>query len=308
MFDAGVPLKKPVAGIAMGLIKEGDRIAILTDILGNEDFLGDMDFKVAGTVDGITACQMDMKIKGIKFETIEKALAQAKEGRLHILGKMNEAMAAPRADLSDFAPRLTTIKVPTDAIGLIIGPGGKNIRAITADSGVEDITIQDDGTLTIAALDGESAAKAKAIIEGMLKEPEEGEIYRGKVTQVREGLGAIMEFLPKKEGLLHISEIDYNRVENVSDLIQVGDEFEVKLIAVKGDGKFSLSRKALMEKPEGYVERERRPREGGGDRGGDRGRRNGYGDRGGRGGGDRGGDRRGGGGDRGGERRGGGRF
>lgn len=309
LFDAGVPLKKPVAGIAMGLIKEGDRIAILSDILGNEDFLGDMDFKVAGTVDGITACQMDMKIKGIKFETIEKALAQAKVGRLHILGKMNDALGTHREDLSTFAPRLTTIKVPTDAIGLIIGPGGKNIRAITADSGVEDITIEDDGTLTIAALDGASAAKAKAIIEGMLREPEEGATYKGKVTQVREGLGAIMEFLPKKEGLLHISEIDYNRVENVSDLIQVGDEFDVKLIAVKPDGKFSLSRRALMEKPEGYVERERRPREGG-DRGGDRGRRNGYGDRGGRGG-DRGGDRRGGGdrgGDRGGERRGGGRY
>jgi polyribonucleotide nucleotidyltransferase len=226
---------------------------------------------------------------------------------MHILGKMAEAISTPREDLSTFAPRLTTIKVPVDAIGLIIGPGGKNIRAITADSGVEDITIEDDGTLTIAALDGESAAKAKAMIDGMLREPEEGEIYHAKVTQVREGLGAIMEFLPKKEGLLHISEIDYNRVENVSDIIQVGDEFDIKLIAVKPDGKFSLSRKALMEKPEGYVERERRPRE---DRGGDRGHRNGrgggYGDRRGGGGRDRG-ERSDRGGDRG-ERRGGGRY
>jgi polyribonucleotide nucleotidyltransferase len=187
---------------------------------------------------------------------------------------------------------MTTIKVPTDCIGLIIGPGGKNIRAIQADSGVADITIEDDGTLTISAVNGESAAKAKAIIEGMLREPEEGATYKGKVTQVREGLGAIMEFLPKKEGLLHISEIDYNRVENVSDLIQVGDEFDIKLIAVKPDGKFSLSRKALMEKPEGYVERERAPREDRGDRGGYRGGRDG--DRRGGGGGFRGGGDRGG--------------
>jgi polyribonucleotide nucleotidyltransferase len=295
LFNAGVKLKKPVAGIAMGLIKEGDRTAVLSDILGNEDFLGDMDFKVCGTRDGITACQMDMKIKGISFELLEKALMQAREGRMHILGKMDEAISAPAEDLSPFAPRMTTLKVPVDMIGLVIGPGGKMIRSIVADSGVEDITIEDDGTLTIAAINGESAAKAKAIIDGLLREPEEGEVYHAKVTQVREGLGAIMEFLPKKEGLLHISEIDYNRVENISDLIQVGDEFDVKLLAVKPDGKFSLSRRALMEKPEGYVERERAPRgdrdDRGGFRGGDRGDRRGGGGgfRGnGRGGGDRG--------------------
>jgi polyribonucleotide nucleotidyltransferase len=293
LFDAGVHLKKPVAGIAMGLIKDNDRSAVLSDILGNEDFLGDMDFKVCGTRDGITACQMDMKIKGIDFALLEKALLQAKEGRLHILSKMDEALAAPRADLSDYAPRMTSMKVPVDMIGLIIGPGGKMIREIQSTSGVEDITIEDDGTLTISAVTGESAAKAKAMIDGLLREPEEGATYKAKVTQVREGLGAIMEFLPKKEGLMHISEIDYNRVENVGDLIQVGDEFDVKLIAVKGDGKFSLSRKALMVPPEGYVER---PRRDDGDRGGDR--RGGGGFRGGdrdrRGGG--GGDRRGGGG------------
>ncbi|MDP4236738.1 MAG: polyribonucleotide nucleotidyltransferase, partial [Bacteroidota bacterium] len=221
LYDAGVPLKKPVAGIAMGLIKEGDRSAVLSDILGNEDFLGDMDFKVTGTREGITACQMDMKIKGISFELLEKALLQAREGRLFILDKMDAAIAAPKPDLSDFAPRLTTIKVPVDCIGLIIGPGGKMIRSIQAESGVDDISIEDDGTLTIAATNGTAAAKAKAMIDGLLKEPEEGEIYHAKVTQVREGLGAIMEFLPKKEGLMHISEIDYNRVENVSDLIQV---------------------------------------------------------------------------------------
>ncbi len=289
LYDAGVPLKKPVAGIAMGLIKEGDRSAVLSDILGNEDFLGDMDFKVTGTRDGITACQMDMKIKGISFELLEKALMQARDGRIHILDKMDASISAPKPELSDFAPRLTTIMIPVDCIGLIIGPGGKMIRAIQADSGVDDISIEDDGRLTIAATNGVAAAKAKAMIEGLLAEPEEGATYRGKVTQVREGLGAIMEFMPKKEGLMHISEIDYNRVENVSDLIHVGDEFDVKLIAVKGDGKFSLSRKALLEKPEGYVERERAPRRDD-DRGGDR--RGGGDDR--RGGGDR--DRRGGGG------------
>lgn len=289
LFDGGVKLKKPVAGIAMGLIKEGDRSAILSDILGNEDFLGDMDFKVCGTRDGITACQMDMKIKGIDFALLERALMQAKEGRMHILGKMDEAITTPRGDLSAYAPRMTSIKIPVDMIGLVIGPGGKMIREIQAESGVEDISIEDDGTITISAVTGESAKKAQDMIEGLTKLPEEGTVYTAKVTQVREGLGVIMEFLPKKEGLMHISEIDYNRVENIGDLIQVGDVFDVKLIAVKPDGKFSLSRRALLEPPEGYVERPRREGGfgGGGGRGGDR-----------RGGGDR--DRRGGGGGRGG--------
>jgi len=302
LFDAGVPLKKPVSGIAMGLIKEGDSVAILSDILGNEDHLGDMDFKVTGTADGITACQMDMKIKGINFEVLERALMQARDGRMHILSKMNEALSAPKSELSTYAPRLTTIKIPVDMIGLIIGPGGKTIRQIQSEAGVE-INIEEDGTITIAALSGEASDKAKAFISGLVAEPEEGATYSGRVTQVREGLGAIVEFLPKKEGLLHISEIDHMRIENVADVIQVGDVFDVKLIAVKPDGKYSLSRKALMEKPEGYVER---PREDRGDRGG-RDDRGGY--RGG-GGGDRrgGGDNRGGGGDRrgGGDNRGGG--
>ena len=295
LFDAGVTLKKPVAGIAMGLIKEDSRSAVLSDILGNEDFLGDMDFKVCGTRDGITACQMDMKIKGIDFALLEKALMQAKDGRIFILDKMDTALGTPREELSQYAPRMTTLKVPVDMIGLIIGPGGKMIREIQSESGVEDITIEDDGTLTISAIDGGSAKKAQDMIEGLIRLPEEGTVYRAKVTQVREGLGAIMEFLPKKEGLMHISEIDYNRVENIGDVIQVGDEFDVKLIAVKPDGKFSLSRKALLEKPEGYVERPPRERNGfgGGGRGGDR-----------RGGGGFGGDRRGGGGGRGGYDRG----
>ena len=295
LYDAGVPLKKPVSGIAMGLIKEGDRVAILSDILGNEDHLGDMDFKVCGTRDGITACQMDMKIKGIDFNLLERALMQAKEGRLFILDKMDATISSPKSELSPYAPRLTTVKVPVDAIGLVIGPGGKTIRQIQQDAGVE-INIEEDGTVTIAALSGEASDRAKQFIQALIAEPEEGATYTGRVTQVREGLGAIVEFLPKKEGLLHISEIDYQRVENVSDVIQVGDVFDVKLIAVKPDGKFSLSRKALLPMPEGYEER---PREHYGDRGGDRG---GHGDR-------RGGDRRdghrgGGGGDR---RNGGGR-
>jgi polyribonucleotide nucleotidyltransferase len=304
LWDAGVPLKKPVSGIAMGLIKEGDKVAILSDILGNEDHLGDMDFKVTGTTEGITACQMDMKIKGISFDVMERALLQAKDGRLHILAKMNEALTAPKTELSTYAPRLTTVKIPVDMIGLIIGPGGKTIRSIQAEAGVE-INIEEDGTITIAALSGEASDKAREMINGLVAIPEEGGTYSGRVVQVREGLGAIVEFLPKKEGLLHISEIDHQRIENVSDVIQVGDVFDVKLIAVKPDGKYSLSRKALMELPEGFVERP--PRDdrggfGGGDRGGYGGdRRNGGGDR--RGGGDRGGDNRGGGG---GDRRGGG--
>ena len=237
LYDAGVKLKKPVAGIAMGLIKEGDRAAVLSDILGNEDFLGDMDFKVCGTRDGITACQMDMKIKGIDFALLERALHQAKEGRIHILDKMNEALSSPREDLSEFAPRMTSMKIPVEMIGLIIGPGGKMIREIQATSGVDDITIEDDGTLTISATSGTAADKAREMVEGLIRIPEEGTVYNAKVTQVREGLGAIMEFLPKKEGLMHISEIDYNRVETIGDIIQVGDVFEVKLIAVKPDGK-----------------------------------------------------------------------
>ena len=283
MYDAGVPLKKPVSGIAMGLIKEGERVAILSDILGNEDHLGDMDFKVCGTRDGITACQMDMKIKGIDFDLLERALMQAKEGRLFILDKMDATISAPKAELSAYAPRLTTIKVPVDAIGLVIGPGGKTIRQIQQDAGVE-INIEEDGTVTIAALSGEASDRAKQFIQALIAEPEEGATYTGRVTQVREGLGAIVEFLPKKEGLLHISEIDYQRVENVSDVIQVGDVFDVKLIAVKPDGKFSLSRKALLPVPEGWEERprEHHDRGGYGDRGhGDRrgggDRRNGHG-------------------------------
>jgi polyribonucleotide nucleotidyltransferase len=296
MFDAGVPLKKPVSGIAMGLIKEGDRVAILSDILGDEDHLGDMDFKVCGTKDGITACQMDMKVQGLSLETLKRALHQAREGRMHILGKMNEVLPEHRSELSPYAPRFTVIFVPVEAIGAVIGSGGETIRALTKETNTE-INIEDDGKVTIAAVSGEDAEKAIAMIKQLTRKPQEGEVYNAKVMEVREGLGAIVEFLPKTKGLLHISQWDYNRVEFISDVVKAGDRIDVKLIEIQSDGKFRLSRKALLPAPEGYVEPEPRPRRDDGDRGGYRGGRDG--DRGGyRGGrdGDRGGYRGGGGG------------
>jgi len=297
LMAGGVPLKKPVAGIAMGLIKDEnrDRVAILSDILGDEDHLGDMDFKVTGTADGITACQMDIKIQGISLEVMRGALDQAREGRLHILGKMTEAISEAREDLSPFAPRLTTIQIPVEMIGAVIGSGGETIRGIVAESGAE-ISIEEDGTVVIAAVSGESSQKAVEMIRALTEQPEPGKVYRGKVTQIREGLGAIIEFLPRKTGLLHISQIDHHRVENVEDVLSVGDRVEVKLVEIQDDGKFRLSRKALIPRPEGMEEeqpRERRDGDRGGYRGGnrdDRGNRGG--DRGGDRGDDRGGDRR----------------
>ncbi len=244
LMDAGVPIKKPVAGIAMGLIKEGERTAILSDILGNEDHLGDMDFKVAGTKDGITGFQMDIKIQGISFEIFERALAQARTGRLHILDVMSQTISEPRAELSKYAPRLTTIKVPTDMIGAIIGPGGKNIRQITADTGTE-INIEDDGTVVIAAVDGEAAAKALAIINRIVEVPEVGKVYQGKVTRLMD-FGCFVEYLPGKEGLVHISHLDINRVEKVSDVVNIGDPIEVKLVEKDSEGRYNLSRKVLL--------------------------------------------------------------
>jgi len=272
LMDAGVPIKKAVAGIAMGLIMEDDRTAILSDILGDEDFLGDMDFKVAGTQDGITACQMDIKIEGLSIDLMKTALAQAKEGRLHILGKMNEVLDAPREDLSEYAPRFTSISVPVDTIGAIIGSGGETIRSITKDTGCE-INIDDEGTVLIASASKESTDAAIAIIEQLIRKPEAGEIYKGKIVEIREGLGAFVEILPKQKGLLHISEIAYERTENVEDVLTVGEEVEVKLLEIR-DGKFRLSRRALLEKPEGWEERPPRRRD---DRGGrDNNRSGGY--------------------------------
>ncbi len=247
LMDAGAPLAKSVAGIAMGLIKEGDDVAVITDILGNEDHLGDMDFKVAGTRDGITAFQMDIKIRGISFEIMERALAQAKEGRYHILGIMEQSIGAPRAELSPFAPRMTTMKIPVDMIGAVIGPGGKVIKNIVQQTGAE-VNIEDDGSVVIAAVSVDSSDKAREMIERLVELPEVGKIYKGTVKRLMD-FGAFVEFLPGKEGLLHISQIDHKRINKVEDVFKLGDEVEVKLMEVDDMGRYNLSRKALIENP-----------------------------------------------------------
>jgi polyribonucleotide nucleotidyltransferase len=244
LMDAGVPIKKAVAGIAMGLVKEGDKYAILSDILGNEDHLGDMDFKVAGTDEGITAFQMDIKIHGISFDIMVKALQQAKEGRMHILKAMNETIAQPKEFLSQYAPRLITMKVDTDQIGLIIGPGGKTIQGMQRLFGVE-IAIDDDGTVNIASPNKDSANKCKEYIKKMTANPEVGEIYDGVITKIMD-FGAFVEILPGKEGLLHISQIDNKRVNKVTDYFKEGDKVTVKLLKIE-NGKFSLSRRELLK-------------------------------------------------------------
>lgn len=261
-MDAGIPIKKQVAGIAMGLITEGDQVAILSDILGDEDHLGDMDFKVAGTADGITACQMDIKIKGLSLDIVRRALEQAREGRLQILRIMNECIDKPRPELSRYAPRLTTIKIPVEMIGMVIGPGGATIREITKQTNTE-ISIEEDGTVIIAAVNQENAQMAIDWIKGLTREPELGETYHAKVKEVREGLGAIVEFLPKKQGLLHISQIAHERVHNILDYVKPGDIVELKLIEIQPDGKFRLSRKALLPPPEDISEGSNRPTSGG---------------------------------------------
>jgi polyribonucleotide nucleotidyltransferase len=245
LMDAGVKLKKPVAGIAMGLIKEEDNIAILSDILGSEDHFGDMDFKVAGTTDGITAIQMDIKIRGISFDIMEKALAQAHDGRLHILGIMSQVISEGRADISPYAPHLYTIQVPTDLIGAVIGPGGKTIRHIIAESKCE-IDIDDTGKVTIAAVSKESADIAREIIENITQVPEIGKIYDGVVKGIKD-FGAFVEIFPGKEGLLHISEIDNKRVEKVQDVLKMGEKIQVKLLAIDEFGKLKLSRRVLLK-------------------------------------------------------------
>ncbi len=244
MMDGGVPIKKAVSGIAMGLIKEGDSFAILSDILGNEDHLGDMDFKVAGTADGITAFQMDIKIQGISFEIMEKALHQAKEGRLHILDKMNEIIQKSKDQLSSYAPRLITIKIDTDQIGLVIGPGGKVIQGMQREFGV-DINIEDDGTVTIASPNGSDANRCKDYIKAITASPEVGKVYDGTVTKIMD-FGAFVEIMPGKEGLLHISQIDNKRIDKVSDYLKAGDKVKVKLLKIE-NGKFSLSRRELLK-------------------------------------------------------------
>ncbi|MBS1518525.1 MAG: polyribonucleotide nucleotidyltransferase [Bacteroidetes bacterium] len=246
LMDAGVKLKKPIAGIAMGLVIEKDKTAILSDILGDEDHFGDMDFKVAGSAEGITAIQMDIKVRGISFEIMEKALNQAKEGRLHILGIMNKTIDTPRESISKYAPHLYSMTVPRDMIGAVIGPGGKTIRHIIAESGAE-IDIDDEGKVTIAAVDHTQAEIARKMIAGLTEVPEIGKVYDGTVKGIKD-FGAFVEILPGKEGLLHISEIDNKRVVKVEDVLKFGQKVQVKLLGIDDSGKLKLSRKVLLPK------------------------------------------------------------
>jgi polyribonucleotide nucleotidyltransferase len=240
LMDAGVPILKPVSGAAMGLIKEGDEVRILTDIQGIEDFLGDMDFKVAGTDSGITALQMDMKIPGLPLEIIAQAINQAKPARLHILDKMLQAIDAPRAETSPYAPRLLTIKIDPDMIGLVIGPGGKTIKGITEETGAK-IDIEDDGTVTISAVDESKAKRARNIVQGMTRKLHEGDVYVGRVTRIIP-IGAFVEFLPGKEGMIHISQLADYRVGKVEDEVAVGDEVIVKVREIDNKGRINLTR------------------------------------------------------------------
>jgi polyribonucleotide nucleotidyltransferase len=299
LMDAGVPLKRPVAGIAMGLIADGGKVAILSDILGDEDHLGDMDFKVCGTERGVTAIQMDIKIAGLDRAILERALEQARESRLHILGKMAGTLSVARQEINRWAPRITTIKVKPDQIRIIIGPGGKTIKGIVDQTGCS-VDVEDDGTVAVASADSDAVKRALAIIEGLVAEPEVGRIYKGKITRLVD-FGAFVEILPNSEALLHVSEIAHTRVESPEDVLKEGEEVEVKVISVERDGKVRLSRRELLPFPEGEEgeaakERMQRAREAG--PGGGRGpRRDGPGggrdrDRGGRGGGGRDRDRR----------------
>jgi polyribonucleotide nucleotidyltransferase len=286
MMDAGVPMKAHVAGIAMGLIKEDNRFAVLTDILGDEDHLGDMDFKVAGTTNGITALQMDIKIQGITKEIMQVALAQAKEARMHILGKMQEAMGEAKTEVSQFAPRLTTLKINPEKIRDVIGKGGAVIRGLQEETGTT-INIDEDGTITIASTDPEKAEFAKKRIEQITAEVEIGKVYEGPVTKILD-FGALINLLPGKDGLLHISQIAHERVEKVTDYLSEGQIVKVKVLETDEKGRVKLSMKALTERPAGMEYSERAPREDrgdrgdrGGDRGGERRERSDRGDRGG---------------------------
>jgi polyribonucleotide nucleotidyltransferase len=299
LMDAGVPIKAPCAGIAMGLVTDGPvdksstRYMILSDILGDEDHLGDMDFKVCGTANGVTAIQMDIKIAGLNRAILSEALTQAKEGRLFILGKMNEVLAQTRPDLSQYAPRITTLKVKPDQIRIIIGPGGKTIKGIVDQTGVA-IDVEDDGTVNIASADSVAVKKAIDIIKGLTAEPEVGATYKGTVQRITD-FGAFIEIFPGTDGLLHVSEMAHTRVERVTDVMKEGDEVEVKVLEVSRDGKIRLTRRELLPLPEGEAGEQAKARmlqareAGGGPpsrgRDGDRGGRGG--DRGGRGGGGR---------------------
>ena len=284
LMDCGVKIKKPVAGIAMGLISDEKtgKFVVLSDILGDEDHLGDMDFKVTGTKDGITATQMDIKVDGLPYEVLEQALAQAKEGRAHIMGEMMKTISEPRAEYRPNVPRIVQITIPSEFIGAVIGTGGKVIQDIQKTTGTT-ITITEEGDQGIIDIFGEnkeSMDAALARIKAITTVPEVGETYHGKVVSILE-FGAFVEILPGKEGLLHISELDYKKVDKVEDVLQVGDEVDVKLLEIdQKTGKMRLSRRALLPAPEGWVEHERKPRLNGGSNGGGRGGRDRGGDRG----------------------------
>ena len=257
LMSAGAPLKSPVAGIAMGLITDGKRHAILSDILGMEDHLGDMDFKIAGTQDGITAIQLDLKIDGLSFDLMEEALNQAKDGRLHILDKMNDVLPEPN-EISQYAPRIMSTNINPEKIGALIGPGGKNIKKIIEDTECE-VNVDDDGLVTIAGANTQKCNEAMEMVKAITFEPEVGMEFDGKVTRIM-SFGAFVEFAPGREGMVHISELEWHRVEKVEDVLKTGDAVKVKLIKVDDQGRLDFSRKALLEKPEGYVERPRRQR------------------------------------------------
>src|SRR3954447_3910879 len=264
MMDAGVPLRSAVAGVAMGLIKEGKKYAILTDILGTEDHLGDMDFKVAGTRDGITSIQMDIKIEGLDLQIMKEALAQAKEGRMHILGEMDKALAEPRADLSTYAPRIVTLQINPEKIGDLIGPKGKTIRGIQDETGAE-LTVDDTGLVTIAAVGGDAMQRARQMVQAITAEPEIGATYEGTVKTTT-AFGAFVEIMPGTEGLVHISELKHGRTEKTEDVVNKGDRVTVKLLDRDERGRLRLSMKALVPKPEGMPDEEPRPPRPEGDR------------------------------------------
>jgi polyribonucleotide nucleotidyltransferase len=311
LMDAGVPIAAPVAGISIGLVLDDNdpsKRVLLTDIIGMEDFYGDMDFKVAGTEEGITAIQLDTKAHHLPMDMMREVFSQARDARLKILDVIKGAIETPREELSSFAPRILTVNVPVERIGEIIGPGGKTVRGIVEKTGAK-VDINDDGTVFITSTNASGGEQAAKIIRDMVREVEVGEVFTGPVTRIM-NFGAFVEIMPGKEGLIRISELDWNFVESVESVLNIGDEVTVKVAEIDDQGRINLSRKAMLPKPEGYVERERAPREGGdrggrggfggdrGGRGGDRGGRGGFG--GNRGGGDRGG--RGGFGNRGGER------
>ena len=244
LMDAGVPVSGIVAGIAMGLLKEGDDVTVLSDILGDEDHAGDMDFKVCGTVNGVSAMQMDIKIDNLAEDILRKALYQARDGRLFILEKIRETISAPREDVSQYAPRITTVKVKPEKVRDVIGSGGKNIRQIISETGVT-IDVEDDGTVTIASADADAAARAVAMVKWLTEEAEIGKIYRGTVKKVVD-FGAFVEILPGTEGLVHISQLAKERVAKVTDILNEGDEVMVKVLEIDRQGKIRLSRKDAL--------------------------------------------------------------